>query len=195
MAKRTSKTADGEESQPKYLLITEEQSHGYYHQYARVVVSRYQDGERFPYGTHDRYDGPMYSGLRARCQGDQSTRLAEDRTQATYGSDVGYSDMHHIDLGDARRMVKMLERIKRGLDKLDTVRGYARSWPQYVGRLAEVLGCAGIVVDRGENHQRRSGYRYDWMTIGDGVNAADMLIYSWQRAGRPEASAAASEVA
>src|SRR5262245_27176880 len=178
MAKRTTAKAD---EQPRYLLVTEEQKDGYYHQYARVVRSEYEGGQRYPWGLSDRYDGPLYSGLRARCQGDQSSRKAEAREQAVYGSDVGYSEQYHVDLREARRMVKMLEAIDRGLAKLAAKRGYARGWGQYLGRLAEVLRCEGIVIDRGQDHEHRSGYRYDWLSVGVGITAADNLIWKWQR--------------
>lgn len=192
---------NGKKQQTRYLLITEERTHswgeGYYHQFARVVTDQYESGRRYPYGLDDTYSysrkDPLYTGLQARCQGDTGSRKAEDREQAVYGSEITYHDVHTITLGDARRMALTLEKIERGLDKLSETRGYTRSWPAYLGRLAEVLGCKGMVFDEGKAWEARTGYRYRWMTIGEGITRAAQKLAQWQDEGKPQEQPAAAE--
>lgn len=170
----------------RYLLLVEERSSGfgyssqYYHQRARVVTDRYERGERVPYGISDTYDGPLYSGLHVSCQGDDDSRR-KGIEAAVYGIEAEYHDVHRVRLGDAKRMHAMLQSIAKGLEKIERKRGYARSWPEYLGRVAEILGCEGIVCENSARTREVTGVRWRWMTTGEGINYAANLIYQWQR--------------
>ena len=85
-------------------------------------------------------------------------------------------------------MAKTLEAIDKGLDKLSAARGYARSYGEYLGRVSEVLGCAGMAFERNAKSREISGQRWDWTSIGDGVNRANHAIHLWVQAGKPEAA-------
>lgn len=174
-----------------YLKVTEEKDGEYYHMRGRVVTQKYEDSAYQPYGVDDSYsDGLLWSGLQASCQGDRSTRNATERPSAVYGFDVEYYDMHRLDLRTVRRMEKTLTKLERGLAKLTEARGYVRSYGEYLGRVAEALGCTGMVFLRGERSRQITGQRWDWMSVGDGVNRANNLIHQWQEDGKPQAPAA-----
>jgi hypothetical protein len=153
----------------------------YYHQYARVVTQKFEDRHWVPYGVDDTYgDGPFYSYLTASCQGDEKSALRSN--EPVYGIDVEYREMFTVDLRKAKRMVKTLELIRRGLDKLTAQRGYTRSWGEYLGRLAEVLGCEGLTIQLTANSESVRGYRWEWYAnIGEGVNAANSRVWQWQQ--------------
>jgi hypothetical protein len=198
VAKRT--TSDSTPEQPRYLLLTEERTNDsylgrYFKMTARVVTDKYEHGQRLAWGVDDGYgDGLLYSGLRAGCQGDDNSALRD--VEPVYGyRDVEYHDVYSVDARKARRMLKTLETVERKLTKLGETRGYCRSWGEYVGRLAEALGCAGIVVDRGAAREQTHGYRYDWQSIGDGINAANNAVWRWQRDTKERLQPAAREEA
>lgn len=176
---------------PLYLIVTEERSYGYFHLSARIASDRCEDGHRWPYGLSDRYDGPLYSDLVARCQGDTGSQQSTDRESAVYGfGPLEYRERHSTDLRDAERMVKTLKSLDRGLAKLAETRGYARSYGEFIGRLAEVLKCKGIAMQRTHEHAAMMGHTWEWLSIGDGVRAIHNRIWQWQReAMRQEVSA------
>ena len=135
-----------------------------------------------PYGCDDDYsDGLLWSGLQVSCQGDeQSQRRAANAGESgpVYGFDTEYaSDYHRIDLRRVARMHKTLSKVEAGLTKLQAARGYVRSYGEYLGRVAEVLGCAGMVFERERSgHYTSPGQRYRWTTVGEGVNEANHRI-------------------
>lgn len=180
--------------QPLYLRLIEDQTdRDYYHLTARVCVQKYEDHAYVPYGCDDDYsDGLLWSGLRISCQGDaRSRQRAEGQGESgpVYGFGVSYADQYHtLDLRRVRRMAKTLERIERGLGLLQERRGYVHTYGEYVGRVAEVLGCAGLVVERSARSREVSGLRYDWLGTGDGINAVNRLIWAWVEAGKPQAA-------
>jgi hypothetical protein len=167
-----------------HLLVREERKDGYFHLRAQVVIQKYESAEVSgwkPYGVEDSYsDGLLWTGLQVSCQGDKDSRvrMGEGDRGAVYGFDVEYRDVWSVDLRKARRMSKTLDKIEKGMARLSEQRGYVRSYGEYLGRVAEVLGCAGIGID---GTPGRYGSRYRWMSIGDGVNAANHLIYCWQQ--------------
>jgi hypothetical protein len=179
-----------------WLFVREERRDGYFHLRARITTdSRERHPEsregRFPYGCDDRYAGPLYSDLQASCQGDSGSRQSETRECAVYGfNELVYGERYATDLREAERMVQTLKALNRGLAKLAEVRGYARTYPEYIGRLAEVLKCKGMVFERSRQSAEMTGEKYEWLSIGDGITRAANLIYQWQREGKPEAVSA-----
>ena len=169
--------------QDLYLSVMETREHGYFHLHARVATAKYDGGARLPYGVDDDYsDGLKYTGLRFSCQGDASTQRAERRETAVYGWDsVEYHDVWRLDLRQCSRMVKTIQLIDRKLAKLSETRGYARSYGEYLGRVAEALGCQGMAFQQSPKRAQMSGQAWRWTSIGDGVNEANNAIYQWQR--------------
>lgn len=182
MAKRNIKIGDGEKDQDLYLVVSEERSHGgYFHLRARVTTSRYEQGNgQVPYGCDDTYgDGLLVSGLRVSCQGDERSQLREH--DPVYGFEVEYAEVHALRVREARRMLKTLEYVERKLRKQYDTRGSVKTYGEYVGRVAEALGCKGIAVQKTDKQYQLSGYRWDWYSIGDGVNQVNNRIWRWVR--------------
>jgi hypothetical protein len=169
--------------QDLWIVVGEERSHGYFHLHARVTTDRYENGQRYPYGLDDEYSfegKPLLSGLRASCQGDERSQLRPEG--AVYGFGVAFKDRYRpIELNDAARMVKTLTRVQKGLEKLSDARGYVKTYGEYLGRLAEVLGCKGIALQREAEYARQTGNDYEWCSIGEGVNRVNHRIYLWHR--------------
>ena len=180
-----------------YLVVSEDRRDGYFHLYGRITTQRYEHSAWQPYGVDDDYsDGLLYSGLRLSCQGEDASRTEARRTgrEAVYGYATEYREVFSIDRRKARRMSKTLELLERGLDKRSDQRGYVKSYGEYCGRVAEVFGCKGIALQRTEEQARRSGQRWDWMSVGDGVNRINHRIELWQREGEETRGAAGAEV-
>jgi hypothetical protein len=170
-----------------HVLVTEEHSSGYYHLDCRIVVQKFEDHQWTPYGDlRDDYDGPLYAHLRIRCQGDSDSRTrAADREQV-YGFTVDYQDQYSVDVRKAERMYKTLKTIATKMEKIQEARGYVRSFGEYIGRVAEAIGAKGIGIDHGRAHNRVSGQRYQWQTIGEGINSTNALIWRWVEDGKPK---------
>lgn len=194
--KTTINTRDGYD-QPLYLRITEERSNGYYHLRAQACTQKYDtlNHEHVPSPVDDDYgDGHLYSDLRLTAQGDSDSQRRTDEREPVYGWSLEYHDPYRCDRRKVARMHKTLDALHKRLGKLQEQRGYPRTFPDYCGRLAEVMGCEGIVVQRSQRSQRlHSLTRWDWYGIGDGVNRVASLIYAWRQEAVPAPAAAASD--
>jgi len=168
-----------------YVLVTQDNTHGYFRLHGRIVTQRLENSEWIPYGgLGDEYDGPLYANLQARCQGDDNSRKREAGREQVYGFDFEYHDVYSVDLRKAERMAKTLKAVSVKLDKINETRGYVQSFGEYVGRIAEAIGAKGIGVDLDKT--RRNGYRWEWMPIGDGVNRVNRMIWQWVEDGKPK---------
>lgn len=187
MARKTSKS-ETPDQKPLYILITESREHGYFHLYGRVVTQKYEHSEWMPYGVDDDYsDGLLWSGLQLRCQGDEQSRsrAAEGlRDAPVYGFDCEYHEVWGLGLRKARRILKTLEHLDKKLAKIDELRGRVTSYGEYVGRIAEAFGCAGIGFKR--DARSYNGQQYEWVTVGYGVNQINHRIAMWQEEGKPK---------
>jgi len=172
------------------LLMTEKREHGYLHIYGRVVTQRYAEAQYHVEGPDDRYsDGPLYSGLQLRCQGDEDSRrraVTGERDAPVYGFECEYHDVFSINRRDAVRMAKTLTQLEAKLSKLDEKRGRVHTYGEYVGRVAEALGCAGVVFERTPRGRDISGERWYWETIGSGVSRIDRMLDAWVDEARPK---------
>ena len=173
------------DKQPLALLIWREISGEYMHWRGRVVTPKYENGEQVPYGTDSKYDRTMlyFDGLRVSSQGDARSRLRAG--EPLYGLSCEYHDCFTVGLDEAQRMVKTLIKIDKGLLKLKEQRGYTRSFGEYCGRLAEVLGCTQIAIDRESFGLRHQYSRWEFTSIGEGVNAIANNIQQWVREAQP----------
>lgn len=170
MAKTTSQ-------QPRYLLITTDQHGEYFHVTARAVTTHYEGGARLPWGLDDEYGKDvLLTGLRVSSQGDDKSRQRGE--EPLYGFHIEYRDMYRVDATQAHRMAKTLDKIDKGMAKLYAYRGRTKSFGEYVGRVAEVLGCEGIVFDQQQDY---TSARYVWHSVGDGVNHIDYVVREWQK--------------
>lgn len=143
------------------------------HVYGRVVAivdgkvrNSVRDYGRFNGGLEDIY------GLTANSQGDgkEPGRL--------YGFDALYLEAGHIDERKAGGHYRTLRTINGKLRKMQEARGYVKTFGEYVGRLAEVLGKDTVIIrtvgkGAGWSHDDN---RYDFLTIGDGVRWIDDTV-------------------
>lgn len=192
-----SKRASDTPKHELYLYVWEDRersgySSEYFHLRGRFVTQKYEHSQWTPSGVDDDYsDGLLWSGLRASCQGDERSRQRTDENAGesgpVYGFDCEYHDVYRLDLRRVRRMQKTLEKVEKGLAKLREARGYVRSFGEYCGRLAEVMGCKGVVIAKGERQRTTTGLGWDWVSIGDGVNRVNHLIHVWVEEGKPQA--------
>lgn len=193
--KTTISTRDGYD-QPLYLRITEERSAGYYHLRAQVCSQQYDTltSQHVPSPVDDEYgDGHLYSGLRLEAQGDSDSQRRTDEREPVYGWSLEYHDPYRCDRRKVQRMSKTMEALHKRLARLQEQRGYPRTFPEYCGRLAEVMGCEGIVVPRSQRSERlHTLTRWDWCGIGDGVTRVASLIYAWRQEAAPVAAPAAA---
>jgi len=171
-----------------YLVVHESRDHGYFKLQAHVCEQRYEDHQWLPRFIDDA-NGVRVGSLQVSCQGDERTQL-RDRDDAVYGYACEYREPYAIDLRTAEAMAKTLRIVNNRLNKISEARGYTRSFGDYVGRVAEALGCSGIAVERKETAHNNS--RYDWLSIGDGVNRINHRILLWQREAQPAAESEAA---
>jgi hypothetical protein len=193
MASKSKASGETKEKAQLYLAVTESREHGYFHLQGRFCTQKWESGEWVPYGVDDDYsDGLLWSGLRVSCQGDDRSQLraGEGEQGAVYGFDCEYRDVYAVDLRKVRRMAKTLEKLQKGLGKITETRGYARSYGEYLGRVAEVFGCSGVVIERTQRTQRYGAQRWDWVSVGDGVNRVNHLIWQWVEEAKPKAQEA-----
>jgi hypothetical protein len=184
------------DAQDRYLVISEERKDGYFHLRGRIVTQRFEDHQWYPYGLSDEYNydgGLLWTGLHVACQGDTKSQ-AGDR-EPVYGFSCDYREVYSIDLGKARRMLKTLELLTKKLEKIGEARGYVKSYGEYCGRIAEVFGCKGIGIEKPVKARTITGQRWEWLSIGDGVNRVNHRIYLWQQELVSGTAAADSEVA
>src|SRR5262249_31528835 len=150
---------------------------GYFHLRGRIVTSKIEHGERWPFGFDEYNTGRLYTDLSINCQGDERSRESEH--DAVYGIDIDYRGVFSIDATKAKIMTKTLERIERCLEKLRLSRGYVQSYGEYVGRIAEIIGAEGIVVHQKQPFERNRPEQYHWDNIGNGVNLINRVIWRW----------------
>jgi len=184
-----------EQTAERYLVVSEERSgfsgERYFHLHGKIATRAYKDGGyAYPRGMDDDHaygnQEPLYSGLRVSCQGDERSQVRAD--EPVYAFCCEYRDVYSVGVAKARRMAKTLDRIERGLAKLQESRGYVRGFGDYCGRVAEILGCTGIAVER-STAGKYDGQKWDWLSIGDGVNRIAYRIAQWQaEARKPETS-------
>src|SRR5262245_7700086 len=95
MATKTTKTTDGRQEQERYLVVTEVREYGYFHLKGRIAGQKYDQSQWLPESLEDYYGrGPLWSGLRVSCQGDERTQTRTDQGQSgpVYSWHVTYEE-------------------------------------------------------------------------------------------------------
>jgi hypothetical protein len=87
-----------------------------------------------------------------------------------FGLSAEYRDVYSVDVFRAESMVKLLRKVNKGLERLNSERGWVDSndFAGYALRVAEVLGVREFYVENGERESRISGQR-ERRTDGAGV--------------------------
>ncbi len=93
-----------------------------------------------------------------------------------------YHDPYSVELPRARLMVKTLERIERGLAKIEGERGCAQDFGEYVARVAHALGVKRVVWTVGE--ARRWSYdstEHRIVNVGEGIDHIRHMARAWRQ--------------
>jgi len=126
-------------------------------------------------GKGDHHPGGIYSGKLDYLRGlTFETRLYPDKREEGCLR-VEYRDRPYLDRNDLEEMVKVLQKIDKGIARLRKDLGYERGIVQHMARAANVLGFGRVWIYR----ERKNPHESDWEvynSIGEGADAARYLI-------------------
>jgi hypothetical protein len=98
-----------------------------------------------------------------------------------YGWTVGYRDIFALELREAEVKVKLLRKIDRGLERLQSQYGYPESFAAYVARVGSVLGVKLYGWKAEGNATFMDGNRHRW-TDASGISMRlDDLTRDWAK--------------
>lgn len=163
-------------SEPLALMVNLITDREYIH--LNFYVVRWEDrkirniGDRAINGFHRLND------LQITSQGQQA-----DRSAKLYGWDIRYISPYSVDYRDAEKMYRTLRKILERLDKIIVKRGYAKTYGDYVGRFAEVVGATEILYSTGRATSSFDDGTYRRMNLGEGVEYIDRIVRDWQNGG------------
>jgi hypothetical protein len=89
-------------------------------------------------------------------------------TDDWYGFAVRYMEVYAVDADRAESMLKTLQRINRALAKIAETRGYAQTFAEFAGRVAEVLKADFCTM--GKQGSFYSEMEPKFYSIPDGMN-------------------------
>lgn len=88
----------------------------------------------------------------------QVNALLSNDEERAWGWGVDYRQVYRVELEQAEKMVKVLRKVKRGLDKATEQFGYSPDFHSYMTRIAHILGVKHFVVQADENSRRGGMY-------------------------------------
>lgn len=119
----------------------------------------------------------MLEGISTYCQGDGGRR-----ERGAYAFTVHYQRPFGIKLDEAVKMARTLTKIDKALRKLEDNRGYAKSYGEYVGRVAEVLKADRILFRvEADKDQRFKTPEYRRLDLGDGIAEINAIVDRWRQ--------------
>lgn len=138
-------------------------------QYYRITlrVQKLEAGRRIRNGIDTWIDDLVIVG-----QGDEHQRRI-------YSWCVEYRDVSFVGARRAERMHQTFKRIERGLARMSERRGEVATFPEYVGRICEVLGIETIVRKIGGNSSSFDENEYLLMSASGGVHHLRALEREW----------------
>ncbi len=86
---------------------------------------------------------------------------------------------YRAELHDCERQVKTLRAIHKASQKITDREGYAKTFGQYVNRMARIVGAEVVRVEKTEKAWKTTGERYSECTLGDAVGWIDSRVNSW----------------
>lgn len=179
MAKRNANTI------PLGLLVSTETTpsyraddRGYFHIKASVVTlidGAVRNGTTL-------YDGPYNGGLH-RIEGLAVTSQGENSRadHGLYGFHVEFTDVRFVRTRDAEQIFRTLAFIDRRLSKIAAKRGDVRTFGEFVGRVAEVIGAETILFQKGKPRGWHDENEYDRGDIGGGVRRIELIEREWRQ--------------
>lgn len=100
------------------------------------------------------YKGAEFAGFEV------SAYLDRDNVRA-WGFTADFRDVHWVDLRRAQTMVRVLRKLGKGLEKLETEQGYVvNDFGTYLFRVASVFGIQTFYIRNTEVVYRRTSTRY-----------------------------------
>lgn len=156
------------------LMIGEQKDGEYYHIHADFVLETTEDGKTVYRNACD----TMYHDVSIYSQGNNEARTIGDsaplyawEVRLTYGN----KNIH-----DLEPIVKLMQRIRKGLQEMQETDGYAASFAEYVLRVAKVAKVSHAVVQRGSGR----GWSYDdneyrVLPLGEMRNYINSLQTTW----------------
>lgn len=166
---------DKVQKQAVALYVTYEIMDGYFHVYASPAVLHGSVAAHTAKITYPRgeVNGWYLDDLRIYSQGND-----DDRERRLYAFRAEFKKFS-LELNEAVKCVKTLSRIEKGLNRLTEKRGYAKSFGEYVARVAEVLGAKVVVFPK----ERRRSYDADdhrYRSLGDARSHIEHLEEQWK---------------
>lgn len=103
-----------------------------------------------------------------------------------YGWEVRFKDLYLIGVREAKQIIETLTFINRGLSKLDTQFGNAKSFSEYLTRIASVLKIAYVIERKNPNDKGFYGDIEDFKVLD--LSAAryhiDRIEHCWATTGK-----------
>ena len=118
--------------------------------------------------------------LEVSCQGNN-----DDKPHGVYAWEVKYRDVYSVELAEAERMVWLLKRIDKRLERFGETEGPSLTFGQFAGRIARACEAEFFCLKTDDATVGYDESEYRLMPLGEGVGTIDHLISKWQSA--PEA--------
>lgn len=93
-----------------------------------------------------------------------------------YGWGVEYRTVHYVGLEHARQMVKTLNRVEKGLERLEKKWGPPQSFSQYVIRVADIFKVEGILRKVDGKERMMTGQSHVMHEVSDASYAIGRLL-------------------
>jgi hypothetical protein len=98
-----------------------------------------------------------------------------------YGWEVEYHGIYSLRLRDAEAKVKLLRKVNRGLEKLQSQYGYPESFAAYVARVGSVLGVKLYGWEAEGDATFMDGNRYRWTDAAGIAMRVENLTRDWSK--------------
>lgn len=138
-------TIDGNEL---FLVAVNDSAYGYGH--VNFAFGTIRDNKVY-LASYDEFDN-----LQVTCQFNvNEMNVDEQKPESLYAWNVEYRNQYGLNAAKINQMAKTLNRIDKGLTKLQAEWGYASDYANYVMRVAKVLGVSRVVI----TENSRKGWR------------------------------------
>ena len=133
-------------------------------------------------GTMDEIDFPYYRAYDEYAQLRVTAQANAGDTNGAYAYETAYRDTN-VNVRDGEAMMKVLRSIQRKMEKMESVEGSAKSFGQYVNRVARALGIKRVYLRKNGN-----GHGVSAWTVAEIVWRIDSVTEEYQRTHTEKAS-------
>jgi len=149
----------------RLFQLTVESSYGFGHVTARVVRRAIPDHTDPDTGKVIYNDGTTdVVGIRGATWSNSNNKTAlyvdglivrnqfdTEKNDPSYGHHVQFINVHHIELSDAKKILKTLDTINKKLEKFSKEFGYAEDFTTILIRTAKILGIKRFIIGKYKN--------------------------------------------